>query len=52
MELCDEFWKCGIQVKGLKKELVDWFEEVLRQEELQQYEVFDVVVVVVVVDVE
>lgn len=51
-ELRDELRKRGIQAKGLKKELVDRLEEVLRQEELQQHEALDAVAAAAAVDAE
>lgn len=35
-ELREELKKRGIQIKGLKKDLVDRLEEVLKQEEVEQ----------------
>lgn len=43
-ELREELKKRGIQIKGLKKDLVDRLEEVLKQEELEQQKALETVV--------
>ncbi|XP_024383667.1 uncharacterized protein [Physcomitrium patens] len=40
-ELREELRKRGIQIKGLKKDLVDRLEDVLRQEEMEQQKTFE-----------